>query len=155
MRSLTRALLAAAIAAALGSGARAQQNLPQNWSPLTAPSAIVAVTHPTTVAGSATWTSACVGMAYSRALDVFAGLSGAATLQVQRYADAACTMPSGAAVPSSPLALTSGGSCPSASHCGDAGINDGMPYAALKVTIVDTSTATNTFVALVLVQGAE
>jgi hypothetical protein len=75
---------------------------------------------------------------------------------VQRYIDfPACTLPAGAAVPTTPLALASGAACPSSSLCGTVASNDGMSFSALKVNITDTSAATNAIVSLQLLMGAE
>ncbi len=111
---------------------------------------------PTSLTGSGHFTSACIAAAQYRAFDVFAATAGAATLQVQRYADAgACVAPVGAAVPVSALALTSGGGCPGVTLCGDVASNDGLPFVAVKITLTDTSGSTNAITALTLTQGAE
>ena len=110
---------------------------------------------PASLSGSGSWTSACVAASPYRAFDVFAAIAAAGTLQVRRYADAACTYPAGPAIPASPLALASGGSCPSATTCGDVASNDGLPFLALKITLTDTSAATNVITTVVLIQGAE
>ncbi len=133
--------------------ALAQQ--PRDWGPVTAYSAAVTLSPPASLAGSGAWTSPCVAASYARAFTAFAALAAAGTTSAQRYADATCAQPVGAAVPASPLVLTSGGGCPGTSFCGSNSSNDGLPYAALKVTITDTSTSTNSVVAVTLLLGAE
>lgn len=110
---------------------------------------------PASLAGNASFTSTCVQAGQYRAFDAFAATAGAATLQVQRYADAACSHVAGAAVPATALALTSGGGCPGGTLCGDVGSNDGLPFVALKITLTDTSGSTNAVTAVTLTQGAE
>ena len=131
---------------------------PQSWDKATASTA--AATPPTpvpaSIAGSGTYSTGCVPAPYSRAFDVFAAVAGAATLQVQRYADVGtCADPVGVAVPSSPQALTQSGGCPGSTYCGDVGINDGMPYLAFVATLTDTSGSTNAVTKVVVMQGAE
>ncbi len=142
---------------------------PKTWGPVTAYSVVTPFPGsspvPASLAGSASWVSACVPSLYSRAFDVVAAVAGTATLQIQRYADVTtvsgsttvpgCTLPVGAAVPSTALALTSGGGCPGSTYCGDVGINDGMPFAAIVVTLTDTSGSTNAVTSVTLLQGAE
>jgi len=109
---------------------------------------------PSSLAGSGSWTSQCIQMSYYRAYTLFVGLAAAGTIQSQRYADAACTLPIDA-VPSSAQALTMGASCPSAGYCGAFSSNDGHPFVALKVTLTDTSTSTNAIVSTAFLPGAE
>jgi len=124
--------------------------------PFGAPSvAAAALGAPASLVGNAHFTSACVPSSMFRAFDAFAALAGAATLQVQRYADAACLYPAGVAIPSTALALAQGARCPGSTYCGDAGANDGLPFLGLKVTVTDTSGSTNAITAVVLTQGAE
>ena len=94
-------------------------------------------------------------MPFARALDVFSAVAGKATLQVQRYADVACTYPVGAAVPSTAQALTQSGGCPGSTYCGDVGMNDGMPFIAVIITLTDTSGSTNAITKFLLNIGAE
>lgn len=110
---------------------------------------------PASLAGDAAWTSSCINMGYYRAFSVFAGLSGAGTLQAQRYGDAACAIPVGAAVPSSALALTQGSLCVASSYCGSVGSDDGQPFLAVEVTLTDTSNSTNTIKSTAFLPGAE
>jgi hypothetical protein len=117
---------------------------------------------PASLAGSGSWTSYCVNAAYYRSVTVFATLAAAGTLQIQRYADqpsniagTGCTIPVGAAVPSTALALTSSASCPSSGSCGTVAVNDGMSFLAFKATLTDTSSSTNAIVSTKLLQGAE
>lgn len=137
------------------------QSGPQDWIATTAYSRLVPVAGvpaspvPASLAGSAHWTSGCIASAAARAFDVYAELAGTSTLQIQRYADAACAYPVAAAVPSTALALTSGGSCPGATYCGDVGSNDGTPFLAIKITVTDTSGSTNAITTVALAQGAE
>jgi hypothetical protein len=130
---------------------------PQDWGPVTAytaPTALVGV--PTALAGNGSWTSpTCIASTYARAFTTFVALAAAGTTSVQRYADAACAQPAGAVIPVTPLALTTGGGCPGSSFCGSNSSNDGLPYAALKITITDTSGSTNAVVAMTLLLGAE
>ena len=135
---------------------------PSTWGPVTAYSNPIALAPPpASIAGSGTLPSVCIASTYARAFDVFAAVAGAATLQVQRYADAAvngvggCTQPVGAAQPATAQALTQGGGCPGSTYCGDVGNNDGLPWAALKVTLTDTSGSTNAITSVILTQGAE
>lgn len=147
-------LCAAALIASMTVSANAQ---PQSWGPTT--SASTPLTPPTavpaTIAGSGTYSTGCVPTTFARAFTAFAALSGAGTLSVQRYADAACTQPVAVAIPTSPLALTQGGGCPASSYCGDDGANDGHPFAALIATLTDTSASTNTVVGFTMLAGAE
>ncbi len=108
-----------------------------------------------TITASTSFTSQCIFSNYYRSFTTFAALSGAGTLQVQRYADMGCTYPIGAAVPSTALALTSGGTCPAGTSCGTVASNDGMSFEALKVTVADTSGSTNTVTKILLLLGAE
>lgn len=139
----------------LPSIAVAQQVQPPPLPPQTAPTITIPLKTPATIAGSGSWTSVCLNMGYHRAFSIFAALSGAGTLQAQRYGDAQCTLPVGPAVPSAALALTTGAGCPSASHCGSVGSNDGQPFVGLTVTLADTSASTNTIVSTAFLPGAE
>jgi hypothetical protein len=110
---------------------------------------------PASIGASLSWVSRCLPAASTRAFTAFAAMQGAATLSVQRYADASCTQPAGGAVPSAPLVLTTGSGCPSSSYCGSDASNDGLPFLTLKMTITDTSAAANNVIAASLVLGAE
>lgn len=121
-----------------------------------APSGNTPLTVPASIAGSGSWISPCVAAAQYRAFDVFAAVAAAATLQVQRYADAStCIQPVGPAIPGTALALTNSGNCPASTYCGDVGANDGLPFMALKITVTDTSASTNAITSVTLIQGAE
>lgn len=118
---------------------------------------------PATIANGGTFTSACLVANQARAFDVFAALTGVATLQVQRYADipisgvGGCSYPVGAAVPSTALTLATGTGCPAsgADFCGDVASNDGLPFQGIKVIVHNTFGATNTVANLILNQAAE
>lgn len=108
---------------------------------------------PASIAGSGSWTSGCLAGGDFRAFDAFAALAGAATLQIQRYADPQCTYVLGTGVPATPLALASGGLCPATTFCGDIGLNDGVPFSGIKITITDTSTNTNAITVVYVTQS--
>lgn len=147
-------LLALALALC-ATGAMAQQP-PAGWvnaSPATFTQAMGTV--PASIAGSGSWTSDCVVADFYRAFSAFGALAAAGTMQVQRYADRTCTLPAGAAVPSTALALATGTLCPATSRCGTVASNDGAPFMALKVMLIDTSTATNAIVGTTLLLGSE
>lgn len=133
----------------------AQQAQPPSLPTQSAPTITIPLQTPSTIAGSGSWTSACLNMGYYRAFSVFGALSAAGTLQTQRYGDAKCTLPVGPAVPSTALALTTGAGCPSASRCGSVGSNDGQPFVGLTVTLTDTSASTNTVVSSAFLPAAE
>ena len=149
MRFRRSLFFSAALALVIGSASAA----PPISNNVAMPSGVTPLTVPASVAGSGNWVSVCVQAAQYRSFDVFADTAGAATLQVQRYADPGCTHAAGAAVPAVALALTSGGGC--TGSCGDVGSNDGLSFLAMKITLTDTSGSTNTINSVVLVQGAE
>lgn len=130
---------------------------PSQWGPTTSASAPIppTIAVPASLAGDGVYTSGCVPVPYARAFTVMAAMAGASTVSVQRYVDQACTLPMGAAIPSSPLALTQGGGCPGSTYCGDDSVNDGFPFSGIVVTVTDTSNATNAVTAIVLLAGAE
>lgn len=152
-RSLVFGLLAAmalshaALAQTYGSGG------PPASSPVAAASRAVALGDlPATIAGSGSWTSSgCIGVPLDRAFTLFVALSGAGTIQVQRFNDAACAHP----LNTLSFTLTSTGCGAGQTNCGYITSNSGMPFIALKVTITDTSGSTNTVQAASLVLGSE
>jgi len=137
---------------------------PSQWGPISSNSAPMAWPSsspvPASINGAASppansWVSGCVPSLFARSFDISAALAGAATLQAQRYADAKCTIPTGSEVPSTALALTTGGGCPGSTYCGDVGLNDTIPFAAFVATLTDTSGAANAVTNVFLLQGAE
>lgn len=110
---------------------------------------------PASIAGNGSWVSGCLAGGDFRAFDVFVAVGGAATVQIQRYVDPQCNYAAGDAVPTTPLALSSGGVCTGGTFCGDVGNNDGMPFSSLKITITDTSGSTNAVSVVYMAQGGQ
>lgn len=107
--------------------------------------AALTVDWPATIAGSATWTSIAIATTPpGRSLFVVATSSQAGTLSIQRYADAAATIAIGAAISQ---AL-------SADVSGTVAVNDGLPYLAAKISIVNGSGSTATISGTAAGQGA-
>jgi hypothetical protein len=118
---------------------------------------------PASLTSDGSFTSQCINASYYRSFTAFAAIAGTGSLQVQRYADqpphpgqpGGCTIPVGAAVPVTALSLTNGGICPGSTYCGTVASNDGMSFVSLKITLTDTSGATNAITSLSLLLGAE
>lgn len=97
---------------------------------------------PTTIAGGGNWASGIIPGAGYNKLATTAQLSQAGTLTIQRYVNAAGTIPIGAAIVQ---AL-------SANTLGYAAVNDGLPFASWQVTIANTSGSVGNLTNVVLLE---
>ncbi len=109
---------------------------------------------PASVPASQPAKSNCISMGMLRYFTMYVAMTGAATIQSQRYADNKCTQTIGTAVPSSPQALAQTGTCPSSSFCGAASNVDNSPFLFLVITITDTSGSANPVIATNLITTA-
>ncbi len=134
---------------------------PNQWSQTTASTSALPLSPPASIAGNGAWATPCIATFQTRAIQMFGALSGAGTLQIQRYAQVipgtpiTCAQPVGPAVPATALVLTQGGGCPSSSYCGNVASNDGQPFMGMIGTLTDTSGSTNTIAGVTLLGGAE
>jgi len=97
---------------------------------------------PATIAGSGSWASGIMPANGAKALAASATLSQAGSLTIQRYIDAAGTVPIGMPV----VAVLS------ATVANTVAVNDGLPFASWQVTVANTSGSTGNLTGVVLLQ---
>lgn len=97
---------------------------------------------PATLAAAGVWSSGVISAAGFNKLAAAATLTQTGTLTIQRYIDAAGTVPLGAAITQAMTASTPA----------TAWVNDGQPAASWQVTVTNTSGSTGTLSGVVLLE---